>query len=128
MNPLMKRFLIRTFLVSVLLLIAGYFIYTRALPGLYSPCVLYLLIFLFLITNILHYLLLRIRDKNILKFSTYYLGISFLKMVAYLVFAGIIIFFHQEHAKIFLLNFLVIYITFSVMEVYEISRIMRRKD
>ena len=128
MNPLMKRFFIRTILVSVLLLIAGYVIYTRVIPKLYSPCVLYLLIFFFLITNTLHYLLLKIKDKNILKFSTYYLGISFLKMVIYLAFAGIVIFFHREHARIFLLNFLVIYITFSAMEVYEISRIMRRKN
>ncbi len=128
MNPLMKRFVLRSSMLTAILLIAGYLVYRWVIPEFYSHCILYILIFFFLITNILHYLLLKIKDKSIRKFPTYFMGINFVKMLVYLAFAVIVIIFHKPHARIFLINFLIIYITFSVLEVSEIARIMKRKN
>ena len=128
MNPLMKRFVVRSSVLTALLFITGYSVYRWVIPELYSHCILYILIFFFLVTNILHYLLLGIKDRNIRKFPTYFMGINFVKMLVYLAFAGVVIILHKPHARIFLINFLIIYITFSALEVSEISRIMKRKN
>ena len=127
MKPLMGRFLFRTSLLSFAFILIGFFVYSHLLPDLYIPFLPVALIFLYLVTNLVHYYLLRIAGKNIAKFTARFMGMSFIKMFIYLLFAISFALFHQDQAKVFLINFLVIYFAFSILEVYEITRVVKRK-
>ncbi len=123
----MKRFLKRTTFLTAILFLAGYIIYTQFIPKLYNSILPFILIFFYFLTNLVHFYLLRIAGKNMRKFTAHFMATNFIKMFIYLIFAIVFVWFHREHAKVFLANFLIIYIAFSVMEVYEITRVVRQK-
>ena len=124
----MKRFLGRTSLLFSAFLAIGYFLYFYLFPQLYVPFSIVALIFIYFLTNLVHYFLLKIADKSINKFNALYMSLNFGKMFIYLIFAVGFVFFHREDAKIFLVNFLVFYIAFSILEIFEITRVVKSKS
>ncbi len=128
MNPLMKRFLARTSTLFIILSVTGYLIYSQVIPQHFQVALPITLIFFFLATNLVHAYLLKIAEKDIPKFNAQFMGISFIKMFVYLIVGVAFAFFNRETAKIFLANFLFMYICFSVLEVYEITRVVKRKN
>ena len=123
----MKRFLTRTSLLGVVFLIIGYLVYYQLFTGLHFPFFPVILFFFFFITNLVHYYLLGIADKNMARFTARFMGMNFVKMFIYLVFAIVFVLFRRNQATIFLVNFLIIYIAFSILEVYEITRVVKQK-
>ena len=128
MNPLIKRFLIRTTMLFLFLGFAGYLIYSQIIPQHYQVALPITLIFFFLLTNLIHAYLLKVAEKDMSKFTTRFMGMSFIKMFVYVIFGVAFALLNRETAKIFLANFLFMYICFSVLEVYEITRVVRRKN
>ncbi|MCW0481643.1 hypothetical protein [Gaoshiqia sediminis] len=128
MNPLMRRFLFQTSLLTFAFFVLGYLFYFLLFPNWYIRFLPIALIFLFLVTNLVHYYLLRIAGKSMAKFTARFMGMSFIKMFIYLVFAISFAFFHRDQAKVFLINFLVIYFAFSIVEVCEIARVVKQKS
>lgn len=127
MNQFMKRFLIRSVILSLILLIAGWILYTQIIPQHYSNVLPFILILLFLTTNLIHAYLLRIAEKNISKFTTQFMAMSSLKMLLYLVIIIGYIWIGRAQAETVCINFFVAYIGFTIMEVTEISRVVRLK-
>ena len=128
MNQFMKRFLIRTSILSLVLLTIGWILYTQIIPQHYLNIFPFILILLFLTTNLIHAYLLRIAEKSISKFTTRFMAMSSLKMLFYLVVIIGYIWMSSEQAETFLINFFVAYIGFTIMEVAEISRVVRLKN
>jgi hypothetical protein len=83
------------------------------------------LIFFFLATNLVHAYLLRIAGKDMPKFTTRYMALSFLKMLFYLVVAVVFIYISKDQVKPFLINYLSVYVGFTILEVAEISRVVK---
>ena len=106
----------------------GYVLYTEVIPEHYQIALPVALFFFYIVTNIVHVYLLGIADKNMSKFTARFMGSSFLKMFAYLIFGIVFALLNREMAKVFLANFLVMYLCFSVLEVYEITRVVKRKN
>ncbi|MGQ8337298.1 hypothetical protein ACUNWD_12175 [Sunxiuqinia sp. A32] len=127
MNPLMKRFLLRTSVLTSTFFLSGYVLYTQIIPEYYVSSLPFALLFFYLVTNLVHFYLLKIADKDMPKFAPRFMGTSFLKMLVYLIFGIVIALFNREEAKVFLANFLFMYICFSVLEVYEITRVVKSK-
>lgn len=127
MNPLMKRFFLRTTILTVLLLLAGYITYTQIIPQHFLFILPIILIFFYLATNLVHFYLLKIADKEIRKFAPRFMAASFIKMMLYMVLGLVIAVLHREEAKVFLANFLILYLCFSIVEVYEISKVVKSK-
>jgi hypothetical protein len=75
-----------------------------------------------------HAYLLKIAHRDMPKFTARFMGTSFVKMFVYLIFGVIFALLNREMAKVFLANFLFMYICFSVLEVYEITHVVKRKD
>jgi len=123
----MKRFLFRTSLLAALFLLAGALIYTRVIPECYTPSLIFLLIFIFLVTNIVYGWLFTTLKKNNRKFTNAYLASSFIKMLVYLIVVIAWAWLEREHAKIILVNFLIIYVAFSILEVVEMIRLVKKK-
>lgn len=123
----MKRFLFRTSLLAALFLLAGALIYTRVIPEFFTPSLIFLLIFIFLMTNIVYGWLFNILKKNNQKFTNAWLASSFIKMFVYLIVVIVWAWLEREHAKIILVNFLIIYVAFSILEVVEMIRLVKKK-
>jgi len=123
----MKRFLIKSTILSAVFLILGSIVYILILPQYYHPVLWSIIPLFYLVTNILHYTLLRTTKNNIKKFTGNYMIFNFLKIIVYVIFAIIIVFVVPSQIKTFLINFIIAYLAYSFLEVKEIYKIVKRK-
>jgi phosphotransferase system glucose/maltose/N-acetylglucosamine-specific IIC component len=86
------------------------------------------LVFFFIVTNLVHAYLLKVSIKSGSRFTSQYLATSFIKMFFYLAVAIIYSVVNKENAKIFLINFLLLYAVYTTLEVVEFSKVVRQKD
>lgn len=128
MNALMKRFLSRSVILIATLLVLGWILYTQIIPQhLFKPWP-FILIFFFVTTNLVHFYLLRIAESNMPKFTARYMVLSTMKLLFYLLAAIIFFIAEKEQAKLFLINYLIAYACFTILEVAEISHVVKLKD
>lgn len=125
MNEFMKRFLVRSTILTLGFFILGLILYIQVIPQYYQNIYPVALIFFFLATNLVHAYLLRIAGKDMPKFTTRYMALSFLKMLFYLVVAVVFIYISKDQVKPFLINYLSVYVGFTILEVAEISRVVK---
>jgi hypothetical protein len=121
----MKRFLVRSTILTLGFFILGLILYIQVIPQYYQNIYPVALIFFFLATNLVHAYLLRIAGKDMPKFTTRYMALSFLKMLFYLVVAVVFIYISKDQVKPFLINYLSVYVGFTILEVAEISRVVK---
>ena len=123
----MKPFLIKSTILSAIIFIIGSIVYILILPKYFHPVLWSIIPLFYLVTNILHYNLLRTTKNNIKKFPSRYLGYNFIKIIVYVIFAIIILIIIPSQIKIFLINFIIAYLAYSFLEVKEIYKIVKRK-
>ena len=124
----MKRFLIRTSLLAAFFLIAGYLLYTLVVPQLFTPSLIFLLFFIFVIANIVYAWLFTSLRKNNRAFTSAFMAVNFIKMFIYLIVVIGLAWIERENAKVILVNFLIMYIAFSVLEVGELVRLVKKRN
>ncbi len=128
MNALMKRFLSRSVILFVTLLALGWILYTQVIPQhLFEPWP-FIPVFFFVTTNLVHFYLLRIAESNMPKFTARYMVLSTLKLLFYLLVAIVFFMAKSEQAKLFLINYLIAYVCFTILEVAEISYVVKLKN
>lgn len=128
MNKLMKRFLIRSVILTFVFLILGGLLYVLLVPQYYQNIFLPILFFFLLTTNLVHLYLLRIAENDLPKFTNRFMMISTLKMLFYLMVAIIYILANRDQAKLFIINYLLAYVGFTILEIAEISRVVKLKN
>jgi len=115
-----QQFILRLTILSLILGLLA-FIMNRFLPaGLISPALPYLFILFFVITAIVHFVLLRITTLNPGKFVGYFMLATFLKLMIYLIVVVVHAFYVKEGILSFILSFFTLYIIYSVFEVVSI--------
>lgn len=128
MNALIKRFLSRSVILFATLLVLGWVLYTQVIPQhLFEPWP-FILIFFFVTTNLVHFYLLRIAESNMPKFTARYMVLSTMKLLFYLLVAIVFFMAKSEQAKLFLINYLIGYVCFTILEVAEISYVVKLKN
>jgi len=115
-----QHFILRlTFLSLILGIIV--LILDRLLPsGIVSPASPYLLILFYVITAIVHYVLLRITALNPRKFVGYFMLATSLKLMNYLIVVVVYVFYVKEGILSFILTFFILYIIYTAFEVVTI--------
>jgi hypothetical protein len=114
------QFIIRLTILSLILGLLA-FILSRFLPdGMISPALPYLFILFYVITAIVHYILLRITALNPRKFVSYFMLATFLKLMNYLIVVVVYAFYVKEGILPFILSFFILYIFYTVFEVVTI--------
>lgn len=126
-NVYMKKFFLQSTALTASVVATGAILYTTFLAEYYKPVLLFAVLFFFVATNIIHSFLLKIAVKSGSRFSSHYMAISFLKMFFYLLVAVIYALINREFAKIFLANFLMLYVIYTTFEVIQFSRFVRGK-
>jgi hypothetical protein len=109
--------------LTILSLIAGFLAYLldRFLPsGFITPALPYLFILFYVITALVHFVLLKISALNPGKFVSYFMLTTFLKLMNYLIVIVVYVFYVKKGVLPFILAFFALYIIYTVFEVVTI--------
>ena len=124
----MKRFIIQSTVLTIIVFIVGTIIYSTILQPYYRLVLPFTVLFFYLVTNLVHAYLLKIAVKSGSRFTSQYMAVSFIKMFFYLAVAVVYALFNREYAKVFLANFLVLYAIYTTFEVLLFSKVVRQKN
>ena len=122
----MKQFIIKSTILTVILFVIGAILYASVLKEFFIPVLPLIVVFFYIITNLVHAYLLRSAGKSNSGFAARNMAVSFLKMFFYFVVAIVFVILHRENAKVFIANFLVLYVVYTIFEVYEFSKFVRQ--
>ena len=115
-----QKFILRLTILSLVLGILVYLLNHFLPAGIIPPAMPYLIILFYLITAIVHYILLRITAMNPRKFVGYFMLATTLKLMSYLVVIVVYVFNVKEGILPFILSFFALYIVYTVYEVITI--------
>ena len=122
----MKRFLIKSTILTVIIFAIGTALYLTVLANYFLPILPVAVVFFYLLTNLVHAYLLKIAVKSSSKFTSQYMAASFLKMFIYLAFAIILVLIDRKNARFFIANYVLLYLIYTIFEVYEYSKVVKR--
>ncbi len=120
MNDHLKKFIIRGIIISLILSIAGFFLFITILKKYFSFSFPVLLLVIFLINVLFHRYLIRSAGGSNRKFPVKFLGATGIKMGLYLILIILFVVFDRENAVPFLLVFMIIYVIFTIFEVVSV--------
>ena len=124
----MKSFVTKSSVLTAIVFILGAVLYSTLLKPFYLNILPAILALFFVVTNLVHAYLLKISVSSEARFTSHYMAVSFIKMFFYLAFAIVYAFLNKEGVKIFLVNFLLLYVLYTTFEVVEFSRVIRQKN
>lgn len=124
----MKQFLIKSTILTVIVLLIGAGLYLTVLKSFYLPVLPFVVLFFYLATNLVHAYLLGVADKSGSRFTSKYMAVSFIKMFVYLAIAIVYVAMNKENAKPFVAGFLLLYIVYTSFEVVEFLKVVRQKN
>lgn len=114
------RFLLLNLIVTVSLLIAWNLLEYLFPAGIISPETPWILLFFLCLNLIIYYLLLKVSACRFSKFINLFLLTTTLKLLVFLILIIIYSFLHRSDAITFILNFFVIYLIYTSIEVTSI--------
>jgi len=120
MNNHLKKFIIRGIIISLILFIAGFFLFITILKEYFSFSFPVLLLVIFLINVLFHRYLIRSAGGSNRKFPVKFLSATAIKMGLYLVLIILFVVFDRENAIPFLFVFMIIYVIFTIFEVISV--------
>jgi hypothetical protein len=123
----MKRFIINIAGISVVLTLIGWLIFSRFIPQYYLPALPFLLLFFAATSVLIHAYQLKLAKKDFAKFTRSNMLITFFKLVLYSAVAVIYMVADKENARVFVICFMVLYLIFTVFEVFSLIKIPNSK-
>lgn len=123
----MKQFILKSTVLTIIVFILGTIVYSTILKQFYLSILPFATLFFLIVTNLVHAYLLQIAGKSSQRFSGQYMAASFLKMFFYLAVAIVYVVFNKGNAKLFIANYLLLYIVYTGFEVHEFAKVVRLK-
>jgi hypothetical protein len=123
----MKRFIINIAVISVVLAVTGWLIFSQFIPQYYLPVFPFLLLFFVATSVSVHAYQLKLAKGDIARFTRSNMIITFLKLVLYSSVAIIYMAADRENAKAFVICFLSLYLIFTIFEVLSLIGITNSK-
>jgi hypothetical protein len=118
-----KKYLQFILRLTILSLVLGFvaIILSRLLPGrMISPALPYLFLLFYVISALVHFVLLRITALNPRKFVSYFMLTTFFKLMNYLIVILVYVLYVKEGILPFILSFFILYIIYTLFEVVTI--------
>jgi len=122
----MKQFILKSTVLTITVFIIGAIAYSTVLKQFYLSILPFTVLFFFIVTNLVHAFLLKLAGKSSSKFSSRYMATSFLKMFFFLAIAIVYLIFNKESGKMFIANFLLLYLVYTGFEVLEFLKVVRK--
>jgi len=112
----LTKLLLLTLLAGLLAFILNYLFPQRVITGVFP----YMLALFFVVTAIVHYVLLRITTLKPAKFVSYFMLATFLKLMNYMIVVVVYVLIVKQGILSFVINFFVLYIIYTIFEVVSI--------
>jgi hypothetical protein len=119
----MKKFIKNITVISIVLILTGWLIFSQFIPQYYLPVFPFLLVFFVVIAVAIHAYQLQLAKNNMAKFTRSNMLITFLKLFLYSAVAIIYIAVDTKNAKVFVICFLLLYVVFTIFEVFSLLKI-----
>jgi len=119
----MKRFIISIALISILLALIGWLVFSQFIPQFYLPVFPFLLLFFAGSSLLIHNFQLQLAKKSMANFTNSIMLVTFLKLFLYSAVAVIYIVVDTENAKIFVIGLMLLYLIFTTFEVSALLKI-----
>jgi hypothetical protein len=119
----MKRFIIGIAIISVLLALTGWLVFSRFIPQYYLPVLPFMLLFFIVASIIIHAYQLQLAKKDFAKFTRSNMLVTFIRLVMYSAAAIIYIAADTKNAKVFVVCFVICYLIFTVFEITSLIKI-----
>jgi hypothetical protein len=126
MKELLTRFIKNLAIVSTLVSLGGVMLYFMA-PGLTTPALPWLILLFILTTFSLFYILLKAFEKKFNLFTNYFMAASVFKLLLLLTIITVYVYFNRADAIRFVLSICLLYLVYTVFEVYWLLKINKPK-
>jgi hypothetical protein len=126
MKELLIRFTRNLVIVSALVALAGVTVHLL-LPGAATPAMPWLILLFILTTFILYYILVKASEKKFNQFTNYFMAASIFKLLLLLVVITVYIYFFRNDAFRFVVTVCLLYLVYTVFEVYWLLKINKPK-
>ena len=113
----MKKFIIKVSIISVVLALSGWIVFSQFIPQYYLPVLPFLLLFFIMVSTAVHAFQLQQAKKDMAKFARNNLLITFFKLIFYLTVVITYFAVDAKNAIIFVICFMFLYLIFTVIEV-----------
>ncbi len=123
-----KRFLLGELLFTAIVALVAYIVFFSFLPQYYLGVFWVLLTLIAMLTAIFHYSIVQVQEKQPGKFATRFIMVTGIKMMIYLVFITSYAFMNPEKAARFLISFLILYLLYTLFEVFSIVRYLKKRN
>ena len=117
MNKNFANFFVKFSIYAFIIFVAGIILFSTLLSDFYYPFHVLSFFLFYTVTLLFHYFVLKAGQEKSAKFINYYMIATMFKIFIYLVYLSIFLFFHKQHARPFLITFLVLYFLFTFFEI-----------
>ena len=121
----MKQFILKVLLITIVLAIGGGIIFSLFLPQYYVPVLPFLLLFFAATTILIYAYQLKMAKKNMAKFASSNMLLSFSKLFLYSLVAIIYFILDTENAIVFVICLMLFYLVFTTFEVVSVLKITK---
>jgi hypothetical protein len=126
MRKAILGYIFQSIVISLILALSYFSFYTYGYPHFYTASIFYLIAIVYLVNVGFHSFLVVTAVKDNQAFVRRFLASTMLKLLVYLIILLTMILVGTPQMKIVLLSFLVLYIVFTVHEVYSIMDFLKK--
>ncbi len=119
----MKRFIIGIAVISVVLVLTGWLVFSRFIPQYYLPVLPFMLMFFVVASVIIHAFQVQLANKDFAKFARSNMLVTIIRLVVYSAAAIIYIAVDAKNAKVFIICFVLGYVVFTIFEITSLIKI-----
>ncbi|MFW6245875.1 MAG: hypothetical protein ACOC13_00355 [Tangfeifania sp.] len=121
------RFIIKILVAALLLVAAGWIVFTFYYPEKYLPVLPWMLAFFTVATILIHSWQLYLAKKKFALFVRSSMIVSLLRLVLYSGFAIVFLITHSENIAVFVVCIAVVYLIYTFLEVFDLQKITQQK-
>jgi hypothetical protein len=128
MNPDFKRFFIKASILLLIMLAAGFVAFNWIVPEYFNMVFIIAALFFYSFTLIVHAWQLKTAKKSLSEFARSNMIAMFVKLIVYLSFTIAVYALDRENAVAFTIVILILYFSFTIIEVTSLSKFSRSQD
>jgi hypothetical protein len=117
MNKLFQRFLKRILILSIVIAAIGIGLYFIIPAGKFSPATPFLVLFFFIATSGLYYILLKSTSNKFSRFMNQFMIMTFAKLFLYIIVIVVYVLLNKADAFPFVITFFILYLIYTIFEI-----------
>ena len=126
MTKLIRNFIIKIILITVILGIISGVVFRFLLPDEYFDAFPFLLIIFPVVSSLAHIQLLKASEKSSARFNIVFMLSFLLKLTVYLAISATIISLEKDHKSVFVITVFLLYIVYTIFDVKKILDDMKK--